>query len=125
MKGIPDKFHLSLSTSKMVTMIFQDVNLMNSKSEKLLDIITLDSNFSFQSHVDNFCKKASSKILILVRVSPNINIRQRRMMMRALFNSQFGYCPLIWVFHGRMANNKINKLHERCLQIICNNKYLS
>ena len=61
MKGIPDKFHLSLSTSKMVTMNFQDVNLMNSKSEKLLGIISLDS---FQSHVDNLCKKASSKIWI-------------------------------------------------------------
>ena len=45
-------------------------------------------------------------------------------MMRPLFNSQFGYCPLIWVFYGRMANNKINKLHERCLRIICKHKYL-
>ena len=39
MKGIPDKFHFSLSTSKMVTMNFQDVNLMNSKSEKLLVLL--------------------------------------------------------------------------------------
>ena len=45
-------------------------------------------------------------------------------MMRALFNSQFGYCPLICVFYARMANNKINKLHERCLRIICKHKYL-
>ena len=39
MKSIPDKFHFSLSTSKIVTMNFQDVNLMNSKSEKLLVLL--------------------------------------------------------------------------------------
>ena len=38
--------------------------------------------------------------------------------MNAFFNSQYCNCPLIWMFYGRMANNKINKLHERCLQII-------
>ena len=26
------------------------------------------------------------------------------------------------MFHSRTLNNKINRLHERCLRIICNNK---
>ena len=26
---------------------------------------------------------------------------------------------LIWLFDSRKLNNKINKLHERCLRIIC------
>ena len=38
--------------------------------------------------------------------------------MNAFFNSQFSYCPLIWMFHSRLINNKINKLHERCLRIV-------
>ena len=32
--------------------------------------------------------------------------------------AQFSYCPLIWMFHSRKLNNKINKLHERCLGIV-------
>ena len=41
--------------------------------------------------------------------------------MNAFFNSQFNYCPLIWMCHSRENNNKINRLHESCLRIIYNN----
>ena len=34
--------------------------------------------------------------------------------MKALIESQFGYCPLIWMFHGR----GVNHLHERSLRIV-------
>ena len=35
--------------------------------------------------------------------------------MNAFFKSQFSNYPLSW-----MLNNKINRLHERCLRIIYN-----
>ena len=38
--------------------------------------------------------------------------------MNAFFSSQFGYCPLVWMFHNRRYNNKINHLHERMLIIV-------
>ena len=34
------------------------------------------------------------------------------------YNSQFSYYPLIWMFHSRFINNKINRLHEGCLRIV-------
>ena len=34
------------------------------------------------------------------------------------FSSQFGYCPLVWMLHNR-RHNKINRLHERMLRIVC------
>ena len=37
--------------------------------------------------------------------------------MKAYITSQFGYCPLVWMFHSRSLNNKINYLHERALRI--------
>ena len=37
--------------------------------------------------------------------------------MRAFIYSQFQYCPLIWMFHGRQLNQKINKIQERALRI--------
>ena len=43
---------------------------------------------------------------------------KRRMVMKASIESQFNYCPLIWMFHSRTLNNKINRLHERALRII-------
>ena len=40
--------------------------------------------------------------------------------MNSFFNSQFNYCPLVWMFHSRSINNKINRLHERVLRITYN-----
>ena len=33
------------------------------------------------------------------------------------FKSQLSYCPLVRMFHSRTLNNRINKLHERCLRM--------
>ena len=43
------------------------------------------------------------------------------MFMKTFIQSQFNYCPLVWMFHNRKLNNKINKLHERALRIVCRN----
>ena len=38
-------------------------------------------------------------------------------VMNAFILSQFSYCPVIWMFHDRNVNSKINKIHERALRI--------
>ena len=42
--------------------------------------------------------------------------------MKAFAHLQFGYCPLIWMFHNRTLNNKINRIHERALRIVYRDK---
>ena len=42
---------------------------------------------------------------------------KNRIVMRAFVISQFCYCPLIWMFHDRSVNSKINHIHERALRI--------
>ena len=37
--------------------------------------------------------------------------------MNSFLTSQFNYCLLTWMCHCRTMNNKINRLHERCLHI--------
>ena len=41
--------------------------------------------------------------------------------MKAFTESQVGFCPLIWIFHSRGVNHKINHLHERSLRIVYKN----
>ena len=41
--------------------------------------------------------------------------------MKAFITSQISYCPLIWKFHGRNLNNKINRIHERALRLVYQN----
>ena len=42
--------------------------------------------------------------------------------MRSFLMSQFSYCPLIWMCRSRRINNQINKLHERALRLVYNDK---
>ena len=38
--------------------------------------------------------------------------------MRSFIEAQFGYCQLIWMFHTRELNRKINHIHECGSRII-------
>ena len=40
--------------------------------------------------------------------------------MNAFFNAQFSYCPLTWMFHSRKLNDKISRMHEKCLRVVYN-----
>ena len=38
--------------------------------------------------------------------------------MKTFTESQFNYCPLIWIFHSRRLDNKINNVQEKAPRII-------
>ena len=40
-----------------------------------------------------------------------------------MIKSQFNDCPLVWMFCSRKSNNLINKVQERALRLITNDKY--
>ena len=67
--------------------------------------------------MNNLCNKVSQKLNALTRISNYIQPNQRRLIMKAFITSQFGYCPLVWMFHSRRNNNRINTLHERSLRL--------
>ena len=41
---------------------------------------------------------------------------------KAFIFAQFNYHLLVWMFHGRKLNNKMNSLHERTLRIVYQDK---
>ena len=50
-----------------------------------------------------------------------MDLSKRRNLMKAFITSQFSYCPLIWMFHSRNLNNKINQIHEQALRLVYQN----
>ena len=73
----------------------------NSSEEKLLGV-TFDNDFSCITHVKRMCKKASKKLHALYRICNYMTLSQRIIIMKAFIESQFGYCPLVWIFHGNI-----------------------
>ena len=72
--------------------------------------------------METICKKAHKKLRAPSRITNYLELPKRRILMNAFFEAQFNYCPIIWMFHRRCLNNKINRLHERCPRMIYNDK---
>ena len=51
--------------------------------------------------------------------------KKLKIVMKTFIQSQFNYCPLVWMLDNRTLNNKINRLHERALRIVCKNNNLT
>ena len=98
--------------------------IIGQKSVKLLGV-KLDNKLDFNEHITDLCKKANSKLHALARISHFISEDKLRVLMKAFIESQFSYCPLVWMFHSRTINNRINALHEKALRLVYNDSTLS
>ena len=77
----------------------------------------VDSKLSFENHVSSLCKNASQKLHALTRIVNYMNLSKRKALMKTFVISQFNYCPLVWMFHSRKLNHRINSIHERALRV--------
>ena len=95
--------------------------LENSKEEVILGI-TIDNKLTFDSHIKSICRKAGQKLSALSRISPYLETDKKELLFKNMVKSQFSYCPLVWMFCSRNTNNLINKIQERSLRLITNDK---
>ena len=116
MKANADKCNLLVAGDTDVTAEVGEFDVKSSREEKLLGV-KIDSKLSFENHVSSLCKKASQKLHALARVVNFMDLAKRKSLMKAFITSQFNYCPLIWMFHSRQLNNRINKINERALRL--------
>ena len=119
MKLNEDKSHLLIFGTKSdgMTLSIAASQISESESEKLLGV-TIDSKLNFNLHFTQLCVKASQKLHALARVSNYMDTEKVKLIMRSFIMSHFSYCPLIWMFHDRATNSRINKIHERALRIV-------
>ena len=43
---------------------------------------------------------------------------QRRLILNSFTTSYFSYCQIVWMFHSRKPNRRINHIHEKALTIV-------
>ena len=112
---------LLLSIQEQANIQITHANIEISRSHKLLGTV-IDKKLKLELHIGNTCQKANRKLNVLARLTNYMELPERRILMNAFFKAQFNYCPIVWMFHSRSLNNKINRLHERCFRIIYNDK---
>ena len=112
-----EKSHLIVSTKKNLEIQVSSCSIRNEDNAKLLGI-HFNNNLNFDYHVNQLCKKASKKLHAFARIAKYMDINKRRMLMKAFVSSQFSYCLLIWMFHSRKIEHRINNIHKRALKLV-------
>ena len=77
----------------------------------------IDSELSFDQYISSICSKTSKKLHASVRIASYVSFIKRRTLLKAFIESQFNYCPLIWMFRSRVMNNKINRIYQKALRL--------
>ena len=95
-----------------------------NKSVKLLGI-KIVNEVKFKEHVTSICKKVSQKFYARARIVNYMNIDKLRLILKAFIESQFQYCPLVWMFHSRTLNSRIHRLHQRAFRLAYKEAHLS
>ena len=122
MKLNTGKCHLLLNSQEPNMLKVGDLHRNNSLSEKLLKFKIKQTKLKFNKYTEDIYQKASQKLNALPSFALYMGTTKRRILMNAFFKSQFNYCPLVWIRCNRSLNTKINRLHERCLRIVYNDK---
>ena len=117
LKANADKCHLLLSSKDHAKIEIANYPVYNIDRVKLLGVHT-EGKLNFDFHVSQLCKKASQKLHALARICKYMDTNKRRMLMKSFITSQFSYCPLIWMFHSRTIEHRINRIHERALRLV-------
>ena len=117
LKANPGKSHILLGTNKLEMVSIDGIPFPASSNEKLLGV-TIDSELKFENHIKELCLKVDKKNKVLCHMSSSMSLEKRRTLMKAFIESQFSYCPLIWMLRSRALNNKTNYIHERALRTV-------
>ena len=89
-----DKCHLLLSSAEDYKIEINGFAVKNPHCRNLLGV-HFDDQLKFDFHIEKLCKNANRKIHALSRVTPYMDLSKKQILMNAIFDSQFNYCPLI------------------------------
>ena len=115
------KCHLFLSPFNFLSKNIKNSSIERSSSENFLGV-SVDSNFTFEKHINELCKKGNQKLNALTRCAKYTSTEKRRTLFKAFVVSQFNYCPLVRMFHTKELNHRISSLHEKALRLTYQNR---
>ena len=130
MKPNQDKCHLLVAEPnhklyESKSFIYLDGAFLESEDDTRLLGAQIDKKVDLEKHIKIMIEEANRKLYAIIRASKYCSQEKLKMLIAAFIESQINYCPLLWMFHSKALNNKINKLHKRALRLVYKDKSLS
>ena len=108
MKVNTDKCYLLITDNYEASANINKFETESSKKKELIGI-SVDARLSFEELITSLSKKASQKVHVFARMAHYMDSGKQRFLMKGFLTSQFNYYPLIWIFHTRALNIRINR----------------
>ena len=100
---------LGVDNSLQANLVCGDEILQNKKQERMLGV-TLENELNFATHSLNITENTNEKFNGLTRVQKYGTADQKN-IFSSFIESQFTYCPLIWMFCTKCSLRKISNIH--------------
>ena len=84
--------------------------------------VTVDNKLKFEGQIKKMCRKVSQEIAVLKRMKKLLPLQLRENLYRAFIAPHFNYCAESWHFCGNRLTEKLEKLNERALRFVYQNK---
>ena len=116
----PEKFQLmflGVKSDQQMCLRIDDQIINQCQQVKLLGV-TIDSKLNFDRRILELCGKVNKKVSAFSRVRNYLDDTQAKLLCKTTVLANFNYCPLIWMFSSKAANNEINRTHKRALRVL-------
>ena len=124
----PSKFQAILpsKTRNLTSESFKikDKTIQSTNEVEILGVV-MDENLKFEKHISNLCQSASGQLHSIIRLNRYLKPVAKKLAINSFVLSNFSYCPLVWNFSSSILLNKIEKIQEKALRLITNDKGLS
>ena len=87
-------------------------------NEMKLLALTLDNKLKFDSHVATISRKVGGQVNALNRLKNILPCRTKETLYRAFILLHFTYCSQIWHHYGARNTRKIERVNERALRYV-------
>ena len=84
--------------------------------------VTVDNKLKFEGQIKKICRKMRQQIAVLKRMEKLLPLKLRKHLYRAFIAPHFNYCAESWHFYSKRLTEKLEKLNERALRFVYQDK---
>ena len=105
------------------SVFLNDVELQITTEGKILGV-NIDENLIWNNHYQFVCKKVSSYIWLLSRISHFLSTEHKLLYHKSYIQPHFYYCNVIWGNASNFYVARITRLQRRACKLILGNEYI-
>ena len=119
-KASPSKFQIMFLGQEDMSKLCLNINGLLIPSSKQVELlgVNIDNSLKFEAHIKELCRKVNQKVHAFGRLRPFLGEQKSKVFFNSVVMSNFSYCPLIWLFCSKGANNEISRTHKRALRAL-------